>query len=70
MATAAGGSRKDASRSSSSRGSRSEKEEVLMVGPNFRVGKRLGAGNFGEIRVGSFVCGLNQKSFARAPVFF
>ena len=23
-----------------------------MVGPNFRVGKRIGAGNFGEIRLG------------------
>ena len=25
---------------------------MLMVGPNFRVGKRIGAGNFGEIRLG------------------
>lgn len=25
---------------------------MLMVGPNFRVGKRLGAGNFGELRLG------------------
>ena len=25
---------------------------TLMVGPNFRVGKRIGAGNFGEIRLG------------------
>ncbi|CAG0881019.1 unnamed protein product [Darwinula stevensoni] len=25
---------------------------VLMVGPNFRVGKKLGAGNFGELRLG------------------
>ena len=25
---------------------------VLMVGRNFRVGKRIGAGNFGEIRLG------------------
>lgn len=26
---------------------------VLMVGPNFRVGKKIGSGNFGEIRLGS-----------------
>lgn len=26
---------------------------MLMVGPNFRVGKRIGAGNFGEIRLGA-----------------
>lgn len=52
MAAAPGGSRRDVSRGSSSKSSRGEKEEVLMVGPNFRVGKRLGAGNFGEIRVG------------------
>lgn len=25
---------------------------VLMVGPNFRVGKKIGSGNFGEIRLG------------------
>ncbi|CAG5134907.1 unnamed protein product [Candidula unifasciata] len=25
---------------------------VLMVGPNFRVGKKIGCGNFGELRVG------------------
>ena len=25
---------------------------MLMVGPNYRVGKRIGAGNFGEIRLG------------------
>lgn len=25
---------------------------VLMVGPNFRVGKKIGHGNFGEIRLG------------------
>ena len=30
---------------------------VLMVGPNFRVGKKIGHGNFGEIRLGKiFVC--------------
>ncbi|KPI98391.1 Casein kinase I isoform gamma-1 [Papilio xuthus] len=24
---------------------------VLMVGPNFRVGKKIGCGNFGELRL-------------------
>lgn len=28
---------------------------VLMVGPNFRVGKKIGCGNFGELRLGKFV---------------
>lgn len=27
---------------------------VLMVGPNFRVGKKIGCGNFGELRLGKF----------------
>lgn len=26
---------------------------VLMVGPNFRVGKKIGCGNFGELRLGA-----------------
>ena len=25
---------------------------VMMVGPNFRVGKKIGCGNFGELRIG------------------
>ena len=25
---------------------------TLMVGPNFRVGKKIGCGNFGELRLG------------------
>ena len=29
----------------------------VMVGPNFRVGKKIGCGNFGELRLGEcFVC--------------
>lgn len=24
----------------------------MMVGPNFRVGKKIGCGNFGELRLG------------------
>ncbi|KAM8704153.1 hypothetical protein ACLKA7_008709 [Drosophila subpalustris] len=29
---------------------------VLMVGPNFRVGKKIGCGNFGELRLGRRLC--------------
>ncbi|KAK3098595.1 hypothetical protein FSP39_021085 [Pinctada imbricata] len=28
---------------------------VLMVGPNFRVGKKIGCGNFGELRLGKYL---------------
>lgn len=28
---------------------------VLMVGPNFRVGKKIGCGNFGELRLGKIL---------------
>ena len=28
---------------------------VLMVGPNFRVGKKIGCGNFGELRLGELL---------------
>jgi len=28
---------------------------VLMVGPNFRVGKKIGSGNFGELRLGGLL---------------
>lgn len=27
---------------------------MLMVGPNFRVGKKIGSGNFGELRLGQY----------------
>lgn len=27
---------------------------VLMVGPNFKVGKKIGCGNFGELRLGTY----------------
>ena len=26
--------------------------DMMLVGPNFRVGKKIGCGNFGEIRLG------------------
>lgn len=32
---------------------------VLMVGPNFRVGKKIGCGNFGELRLGEFCVSLS-----------
>ena len=28
---------------------------VLMVGPNFRVGRKIGCGNFGELRLGKLL---------------
>ena len=31
---------------------------VLMVGPNFRVGKKIGCGNFGELRLGKIITSL------------
>ena len=36
-------------------GSGSSNTGVLMVGPNFRVGKKIGCGNFGELRLGKFM---------------
>jgi casein kinase 1 gamma len=42
------GSASNTSRSSVSTNS----SGVLMVGPNFRVGKKIGCGNFGELRLG------------------
>lgn len=49
---------------SSSRSSRdiSSHSSVLMVGPNFRVGKKIGCGNFGELRLGkkSSLIGVND----------
>ncbi|XP_034948985.1 casein kinase I isoform X1 [Chelonus insularis] len=36
----------------SSRHSNTSASIVLMVGPNFKVGKKIGSGNFGELRLG------------------
>jgi len=36
----------------SSRTAGAASSSVLMVGPNFRVGKKIGCGNFGELRLG------------------
>jgi casein kinase 1 gamma len=54
-ATTAGGAAARSSGSnmhSTSRHSVSGSSGVLMVGPNFRVGKKIGCGNFGELRLG------------------
>jgi len=47
-ATSSGHRSGHGSRSSSNSGS----SNVLMVGPNFRVGRKIGCGNFGELRLG------------------
>lgn len=39
----------------SSRHSVTSTSGVLMVGPNFRVGKKIGCGNFGELRLGKLI---------------
>lgn len=44
----------------SARHSVSSSSGVLMVGPNFRVGKKIGCGNFGELRLGE---SLNKKKY-------
>lgn len=33
---------------------------VLMVGPNFKVGKKIGCGNFGELRLGEILFKLSM----------
>lgn len=51
---AASGARTGASNMYLARHSVSSSSGVLMVGPNFRVGKKIGCGNFGELRLGEF----------------
>jgi len=41
-------------RPSKTSGTTSSSSAVLMVGPNFRVGKKIGCGNFGELRLGMY----------------
>lgn len=43
-------------RQSSSSTTSTSSSGVLMVGPNFRVGKKIGCGNFGELRLGIYSC--------------
>uniref|UniRef100_A0A2M4D6L6 Putative casein kinase serine/threonine/tyrosine protein kinase n=1 Tax=Anopheles darlingi TaxID=43151 RepID=A0A2M4D6L6_ANODA len=49
-----GGGARGGSSMYSARHSVSSSSGVLMVGPNFRVGKKIGCGNFGELRLGKF----------------
>ncbi|XP_066259461.1 casein kinase I-like [Euwallacea similis] len=49
------------SRTSSSSG-------VLMVGPNFRVGKKIGNGNFGELRLGKNLCNNEDVGIKLEPL--
>lgn len=51
---------------STTRHSVSSSSGVLMVGPNFRVGKKIGCGNFGELRLGE----LNRLIYALKFLFF
>ncbi|ETN58829.1 hypothetical protein AND_009555 [Anopheles darlingi] len=46
-----GGGARGGSSMYSARHSVSSSSGVLMVGPNFRVGKKIGCGNFGELRL-------------------
>lgn len=50
--TGAGGRGNAGGTMHTSRHSVSSSSGVLMVGPNFRVGKKIGCGNFGELRLG------------------
>lgn len=38
-----------------SRTSTSSNSLELFVGPNFRLGKKIGCGNFGELRLGMYI---------------
>lgn len=40
---------------------------VLMVGPNFRVGKKIGCGNFGELRLGE-LCSFAFGGWGRGVI--
>lgn len=41
---------------------------VLMVGPNFRVGKKIGNGNFGEIRLGKNLYSNEHVAIKLEPI--
>ena len=55
------GSSRQHGRSSSGSGS-----NVLMVGPNFRVGRKIGCGNFGELRLGKSMYIYSCKSTVKS----
>ncbi|GFG39192.1 hypothetical protein Cfor_04151 [Coptotermes formosanus] len=56
-----------------SRHSVSTSSGVLMVGPNFRVGKKIGCGNFGELRLGTsnyvYMTSINKNVHGSDAVF-
>lgn len=41
---------------------------VLMVGPNYRVGKKIGSGNFGELRLGKNVYNNEHVAIKMEPM--
>lgn len=41
---------------------------VLMVGPNFRVGKKIGCGNFGELRLGKNIYNNEHVAIKLEPM--
>ena len=41
---------------------------MLMVGPNFRVGKKIGCGNFGELRIGKNLYNNEHVGIKLEPV--
>lgn len=41
---------------------------VLMVGPNFRVGKKIGCGNFGELRIGKNIYNNEHVAIKLEPM--
>ncbi|OQR68015.1 casein kinase I isoform gamma-3-like [Tropilaelaps mercedesae] len=49
----------------SSTGGSNGSQGILMVGPNFKVGKKIGCGNFGELRLESKVV---IKELIEAPM--
>lgn len=62
--------RTQSSRPVTNRETTSTSSGVLMVGPNFRVGKKIGCGNFGELRLGEFCMLLITLSCANAKCYF
>lgn len=48
--------------------SKSSTSGVLMVGPNFRVGKKIGNGNFGEIRLGKNLYNNEHVAIKLEPI--
>lgn len=47
--------------SSQSRSSAGTNGDVMMVGPNFKVGKEIGRGNFGVLRLGLLFSSLDHS---------